>query len=1137
MRPLCASITARRAVLSESLGSWTREAARSLTDDQILAGASGEAVTGVAALLASRLEPGSVLVVVTDREESSRGVAGDLEAWGVGPAVKVLPAWETLPFERVAPSVSTVGERLSAVVALTHRSDQPRVVVVSVRAALQRLSPDVCALEPLTLAKGQESSREDLITWLSGHGYRREPRALVPGEFAVRGSLIDVFASDSPTPVRIDFFGDEIESLRNFDPGTQRSESFELAQVDLVPAREVWESEWLRDRIATVSQSVPEVASRLTLDSVDPLEGLMAFLLGSGAPTIFDLLEERDCVIVGLPGIVRARAAQILADEGAIRQALLGTWGLDEAPEHLVGMHADYEALFRGCARVDEVRGDGSVVDTFSLSFRDVQDAVSRLGAFVRDGFRVVVAGATPERARALSHGFSRLDRYAPVVEAGSRLSASPGMTIVSGVSLVTSTVMGSGKFVVVADAGIVRPTAPPPVTTKASAALVGVAPGTLVVHDSHGIARYQGLVSREMGGVERDYLLLEFGGSDRIYLPSEQIGKVRLYVGGENPALSRLSGGEWQRTVARARREANEVAQELVVLYQKRLMAKGHAVGADTPWQQELEDVFPYELTPDQKSALADIKADLERPTPMDRILCGDVGFGKTEVALRAAFKVIQDGGQVALLAPTTLLASQHYDLFRERFEPFSVNVGLLSRFVTPAEARATRQGAAKGTVDCVVATHSLVARETTFKRLRLLIVDEEQQFGVTHKELIKQRFPDVDVLTMSATPIPRTLELSLVGIRDVSLLRTAPRNRLPILTHVGPEDVAAMSEAIRREMLRGGQVFYVHNRVQDIETVAARVSALVPAARVLVAHGQMKEHHLESVVNDFWHGRADVLVCTTIIENGIDLPTVNTLIVDSAHALGLAQLHQLRGRVGRSGERAYAYLFYPATAAMTETALERLRTIAENTDLGAGYRIALRDLELRGAGTILGERQSGHMASVGYDLYVRLVSGAVASMKGEEKEEEDLVKIDLPISYAIPSSYVEEEDERLELYQRLLGAHSDKDIAELAEELTDRFGPRPAPVDALLEVSRLRLKLASWGVREVRTGRSARTGRQEVIFSPVALVPSKEVRLSRIHRAARYRKDENELALEIRGQGELIHEISDFLADLLDS
>ncbi len=1124
-------------MLSESLGSWARRAAQALTDDQILAGCSSEASTGVAALLASRLAAGTALVVVTDREENARDVANDLTAWGVGPRVMVFPAWETLPFERVAPSVATVGERLRAVVSLTHRSSEPIVIVASIRAALQRLSPDVCELNSFSLCQGQEKNREELIDWLACHGYHREPRVLVPGEFAVRGSLVDVFASNGSSPVRIDFFGNEIESLHPFDAGTQRSERDPVARLDLLPAREAWDSEWLRDRVARVSRSVPEIADRLTLESADPLEGLMAFLLGSSAPTMFDLLGPDDRVIVTSPGVVQARAVQILADEEAIRTALLPTWNLDEAPGHLVGVHANYEALFSGRARVDEVRGDGSVGDAFSLSFRDVEGAVSRLGAFVRDGFRVVVAGATPERARALSQGFARLDRYAPVVEAGSRLSTTPGMTIVAGVPLSTSMVMGSGKFVVVADAGIVRPTTPTRVPTKASAALVGVAPGTLVVHDSHGIARYQGLVSREMGGVARDYLLLEFAGSDRVYLPSEQIGKVRPYVGGENPALSRLSGGEWQRTVARARREANEVAQELVVLYQKRLVAKGHAVGDDTPWQQELEDMFPYELTPDQSAALVDVKSDLERATPMDRILCGDVGFGKTEVALRAAFKVIQDGGQVAVLAPTTLLASQHYDLFRERFEPFSVNVALLSRFVTPAQARATRLGAQKGSIDCVVATHSLVARETAFRRLGLLIVDEEQQFGVTHKELIKQKFPDVDVLTMSATPIPRTLELSLVGIRDVSLLRTPPRNRLPILTHVGPEDPAAISEAIRREMLRGGQVFYVHNRVQDIETVAARVQALVPSARVLVAHGQMKEHQLESVVNDFWHQKADVLVCTTIIENGIDLPTVNTLIVDSAHSLGLSQLHQLRGRVGRSGERAYAYLFYPATVAMSETALERLRTIAENTDLGAGYRIALRDLELRGAGTILGERQSGHMATVGYDLYVRLVSGAVAAMKGEEEQAEDVVKIDLPLSYAIPESYVEEEDERLDLYQRLLRVHADQDITEIADELKDRFGSLPSPVQSLLEVSRLRLRLARWGIGELRTGRSPRSGRQEVIFSPVTLAASKEVRLARVHGGARYRKEEAELALEIRSNRDLVHEISRFLGDLLDS
>ncbi|MBO0732376.1 MAG: transcription-repair coupling factor, partial [Acidimicrobiaceae bacterium] len=544
---------------------------------------------------------------------------------------------------------------------------------------------------------------------------------------------------------------------------------------------------------------------------------------------------------------------------------------------------------------------------------------------------------------------------------------------------------------------------------------------GDFVVHYQHGVGRFGGMVRRSIAGTERDYLLLEYKGGDKLYVPSDQIDLLRPYTGGESPALNRLNGSEWNRAKSRVRAAVREIAQELVVLYQTRVNAAGHAFPSDTPWQTEVEEAFPYAETADQLKAIEEVKADMEAEAPMDRLICGDVGFGKTEVAIRAAFKAVQDSKQVAVLVPTTLLASQHVQTFADRFAGYPIRVEMLSRFLTPGQAREVIDGLADGSVDVVIGTHRLLSGEVTFKDLGLLVVDEEQRFGVSHKEAIKKLRTDVDVLTLTATPIPRTLEMSLTGIRDLTLLNTPPAARQPILTYVGEYDERAVAEAIRRELLREGQVFFVHNRVADIEKVAAEVRGLVPEARVAVAHGQQDEGTLERVVLDFWEGAYDVLVCTTIIESGIDMPTVNTLVVDRADRLGLGQLHQLRGRVGRAGQRAYAYLLYPPDRALSEEAYERLRTIGEHTELGSGFKIAMRDLEIRGAGNLLGGDQSGHIAAVGYDLYVQMVSEAVAELKGETPREPAEIKLDLPVTANLPATYVGRDDLRLEAYRRL--------------------------------------------------------------------------------------------------------------------
>ena len=577
---------------------------------------------------------------------------------------------------------------------------------------------------------------------------------------------------------------------------------------------------------------------------------------------------------------------------------------------------------------------------------------------------------------------------------------------------------------------------------------------GNYVVHHQHGVGKYEGMVKRTIGGIERDYLLIAYKGGDKLYVPSDQIDTLRQYVGGEAPTLHRLGGSDFAKAKSRVRSAVRAIAQELVVLYQKRVHSVGYSFGPDTPWQHEMEEAFPYVETPDQRVAIDDVKSDMERAYPMDRLVCGDVGFGKTEVAIRAAFKAIQEGKQVAVLAPTTLLANQHGNTFADRFAGYPIRVEVLSRFLTNAQAKTVIDGLRTGEVDCVIGTHRLLTNDVTFKDLGLLVVDEEQRFGVQHKEAMKKLKVNVDIITLTATPIPRTLEMSLVGIRDLSLLQTPPADRQPILTYVGEYDERVAIEAIRRELLREGQVFWVHNRVRSIETAAVRLRQLVPEARIAVAHGQIDEGTLEQVVVDFSEGRYDVLVCTTIIESGIDMPTVNTLVVERSDLLGLGQMHQLRGRVGRSGQRAYAYLFHPRDRTLTEEAYERLRTIGESTELGSGFKIAMRDLEIRGAGNLLGEAQSGHIAAVGYDLYCQMVTEAVAEMKGEPIAPPSEIKLDVPTDAFLPADYVTKEELRLEAYRRLAAVTSESEVADIRTEWEDRYGPLPQPAEALLMV-----------------------------------------------------------------------------------
>ena len=1074
-----------------------------------------------------------ILVAMPTTADAER-LAHDLETF-LGPdAVELYPAWETLPFERVSPAVETMGRRLRTVWRLGQPDRRPAVVVAPVRALVQRLGPHVDHTEPLVVRPGEQRDQEALTRWLGMAGYRRESQVEHRGEFAVRGSIVDVFGSTADGPVRIDLWGDEVDRLTAFSVSDQRSTD-DLDCVEVFPCRELLPTDEVRERATALVATEPwgrEQWERLAEGQIfDGMESWLPWLVEEHR-TIVDLLPEGALVVVVEPRRLRDRAADILAEEVDLATSLARTWDVGHDRD-FPRLHAEFGELF---AHHDvpvwtmTVTPDGPDVATVAAMgwnpvVGDGEGLVRQLRTLLDDGYRVVVA----------AEGEGSAVRLADLLrEHGLELPVEVG-------ALERGAIFTGVKLAVLAEGDLTgrrrAHRAPRPRKRDTAGFFDDLKVGDHVVHHQHGVGRYGGMVKRAIGGVERDYLLLEYRGDDKLYVPSDQIDAVRHYTGGDTPTLSKLGGGDWAKTKAKVRAEVDAVAQELVVLYQTRLHSIGHAFPADTPWQHELEDAFPFRETPDQLKAIAEVKADMEAPTPMDRLVCGDVGFGKTEVALRAAFKAVQDGKQVAVLVPTTLLATQHFQTFSERFAPFPVRVEAMSRFLTPSQSRQVAEGVRSGEVDVVVGTHRLLSQDIAFKDLGLLVVDEEQRFGVSHKEQIKQFATDVDVLTLSATPIPRTLEMSLTGIRDLTLLNTPPAERQPILTYVGEYDERAVAEAIRRELLREGQVFFVHNRVRDIEHVAAQLRELVPEARVAVAHGQMDEGTLERVVLDFWEGQFDVLVCTTIIESGIDMPTVNTLVVDRADRLGLGQLHQLRGRVGRSGQRAYAYLFHPHDVVLSEDAYERLKTIGEATELGSGFRIAMRDLEIRGAGSLLGTGQSGHIAAVGYDLYVSMVHEAVQQLKGEPLREPAEVKLDLPLDANLSAEYVPKEELRLEAYRRLAEVTSDAEVDDIRAEWEDRFGPVPDAAARLLDVARLRAEAHRLGVREINVtkgpafGGPAWTAR----VSPLTLKASQSIRLGRLFKGAVYKEDQAQVIFPIPKTPDLAGTIVDLLRQLI--
>ena len=1073
--------------------------------------------------------------------------AGETAVEGGGGPVEVFPAWETLPFERVSPSVDTMGRRLRVLWRLREPERSPEVVVAPVRALVQRLGPHVEEVEPVLVRPGDQLDPLDLVERLVRAGYRREYQVEHRGEVARRGSIVDVFPSTGDAPVRIDLWGDEVDRLTRFSVSDQRSTA-DVAGVQLFPCREVLPTDEVRERAAALVRSEPwgrEQWERLAEGAT--FDGMESWLpwMSPAEHVVVDVIGPSAQVVLVEPRRMRDRAKDLLEEEAALAASLAQTWGAS-AERDWPRLHLPFDRLLAhthapAWTMVNVAEGPDTVT-LGATGWDPVLGDPERLGRQVRDllgrGFRVVVAAdgagsAARLRTVLAEHGVA-FQVFEDGLPAGRRDES--GIVVQP---LERGFVLPEVKLGILTEGDITgrrRPHRQPrPRRTDAQAFFEDLQPGDYVVHHHHGVARYGGMVKRAIGGAERDYLLLEYRGGDKLYVPSDQIDAVRHYTGGDTPTLNRLGGSDWQKTKARVKSAVREIAQELVVLYRKRLASPGHAFPSDTPWQRELEEAFPYVETPDQLKAITDVKADMEEPVPMDRLVCGDVGFGKTEVAIRAAFKAVQDGLQVAVLVPTTLLAQQHFQTFSERFAGYPVRVEVLSRFLTPGQARKVVEGLGDGSVDVVIGTHRLLSQDVKFRRLGLLVVDEEQRFGVTHKEAIKKLKADVDVLTLTATPIPRTLEMSLTGIRDLTLLNTPPAERQPILTYVGEYDERAVTEAIRRELLREGQVFFVHNRVQDIELVAARLRELVPEARIAVAHGQMDEALLERMVLDFWEGAYDVLVCTTIIESGIDMPTVNTLVVDRADLMGLGQLHQLRGRVGRAGQRAYAYLFTPRDRQLTEEAYERLKTIGEQTELGSGFKIAMRDLEIRGAGNLLGATQSGHIAAVGYDLYVQMVAETVAELKGEPLREPAEVRLDVPVDAHLPPDYVAKEELRLEAYRRLAVVENAEQVTDIRAEWLDRYGPIPDPAEALLRVARLRAECVRTGVREV-TVTANRTGPGwQARLSPVHLLASAAVRLRRLAKDAIYKEDLGQLVVPIRKGVDVAEALTLLLAELV--
>ncbi|HHU08685.1 MAG TPA: transcription-repair coupling factor [Intrasporangiaceae bacterium] len=1133
-----AGLAALTRALAESQSFSRARAAVSAGTDRIDISCARGAQPFLTAALAQR-----PLLIITATSRDAEDLTRSLAETHDPNRVALFPSWETLPHERLSPRSDTVGARLAVLRRLAHPDADDAVygpldiVVAPIRSALQPIAKGLGDLAPVALRVGDEQPLEDVVAALSAAAYSRTDLVERRGEFAVRGGILDVFPPTEEYPIRVEFFGDEVEEIRWFKVADQRS--LDVAEHGLwaPPCREVLLTDQVRTRAAALGAHLPGAIDMLDKIAagiaVEGMESLAPALI-DGMETLLDVLADDAAVVLVDPERVRTRAHDLVAtsqeflDAGWVNaaagntvpidlQELLGSssfWTLAELRAHAgeqgrmwidltpftvdeeLGEALDHDAIPTGTVPAPTFRGN-------------TEEAVTTLRDLLAEQWSVVIVTDAPGFGRRVVELLGENDIAATQGE--NIPPPGPGRVAVTHGSLGSGFLATADKLAIITESDLTG-SAPGSASTKDMRKMpsrrrnqvdpLQLRTGDYVVHEQHGVGRFIEMAQRTIQGATREYLVIEYAASkrgrpaDRLYVPTDQLDQVTRYVGGEAPTVNRLGGADWHKTKSRARRYVKQIANELIRLYSARMATSGHAFSPDTPWQRELEDAFAHIETPDQLSSIDEVKADMERPIPMDRLICGDVGYGKTEIAVRAAFKAVQDGKQVAVLVPTTLLVQQHYNTFSERYAGFPVVVKALSRFQSDREAKEVMDGLASGAVDVVIGTHRLLANDVRFKALGLVVIDEEQRFGVEHKEQLKALRTAVDVLAMSATPIPRTLEMAVTGIREMSTLATPPEERHPILTYVGPYDEKQIVAAVRRELLREGQVFFVHNKVSSIERVAARLRELIPEARIATAHGQMHEKRLEEVVVDFWEDKFDVLVCTTIVETGLDISNANTLIVDRADLLGLSQLHQLRGRVGRGRERAYAYFLYPGEKPLTETAHDRLDTIASHTDLGAGMQVAMKDLEIRGAGNLLGGEQSGHIAGVGFDLYVRLVGEAVADFKGTGDETPAEVKIDLPVDAHLPHDYVPGERLRLEAYKKLALVKDEAELADIEAELIDRYGPLPEPVVSLREVARLRTVARRAGIADISVQGT------NIRFGPVGdLRESQRLRLARVY------------------------------------
>ena len=1045
------------------------------------------------------------IVVVIPTWEKAMQIAEDIKSYVNYNDVYLFPPRENLPHERLSPSKVTSGIRLKTLNLL--QKSKPIIVLTSAGAVLDKIAPVKAGVHlPLAIKVGSKISFEDLIRSISNMDYVRENKTYFPGHFSVRGGILDVFDVTSKYPYRIEFFGDTVESIREFSTVTQRS-LYKLDKVNIYSSREIM-----------IKSKQIDYENNFTY-----YEGIESDIAKyyEKPQNFFEYIPQESIILF---------CDQIefnLRLKNLVNQVLDSFVFKDDAEKenYILSTIIDPDRYFNNIKNpIIKLDVISTKPDSFSYKVKNQRKVRGDRSRFFKN---------LESDSKKLTHSIiclgsiTRVNRLIDIFDEEGvpykfykkKVPKSMPNTPIIIVSPLSSGFIDEESKISVysqSDLFIKRIRHTPIYKQKEAVPIIrpsDLNPGNHVVHNIHGIGIYDGMVKEEIDGVIRDYFLLKYADGDRLYVPTSQIDKIHKYIGEENPPIYRLGSRKWTKAKRKVKQSTKEIAKELLQLYAERQQLEGFAFPPDTPWQREIEDLFPFWETPDQVRAINEVKKDMEKPRPMDRLVCGDVGYGKTEVAIRAALKAIFGGKQVVILVPTTILAQQHYHTFYKRFKNYPIKVGLLSRFLTKKEQREVIKGLKEGTIDIVVGTHRLLQKDIEIRDLGLIIIDEEQRFGVEHKEKLKIFRKKVDVLTLSATPIPRTLYMSLISIRDMSVINTPPQDRLSVETVVGEINYDQIKDAIEFELRRGDQVFYVHNRIKTIIRTAERIKTLVPQAKIAIAHGQMREEELEKVMIDFVEENFNILVCTTIIESGLDIPTVNTMIVEDADQLGLAQLYQLRGRVGRGDKKAYAYFYYNDKRLLTEEAYKRLYALREFSQLGSGFNLAMRDLEIRGAGEILGSKQHGHMVSVGFELYCQLIREAIEEMRGEKKEKIPEITIEIPVSAYIPKDYISADSLRIEVYREIKSADILNKISDLVDSFIDRYGPIPKPLKNLIEIAKLKIPMRKAGIFKAIS-----IGKYGIAFFPVKLSTHQQNKLMKKFPQAKFSVSSK--SLRVRGE-----------------